>query len=233
MDLSIKTETYGSDDRGWEGSAKGSTTAQTITLDVSTFTSGTHYPQGFLTSGIPLGRITASGKYGLYGGRTSEVQTIGLGAASAGTITIGFDGETTAAIAFNATASAVQTALNALSTINPGDVVVTGGPLPGVITLSFGGRYVGQDVPVVVVTPTGLTGGTVTVTTTTPGGSAVSDGREKFAGVLHMPVKVGATSSMPIIAALRWEGVLNLSRMPIPLDAAGQADAANHFLLKP
>lgn len=66
MDLSIRTETFNQDRQDWLGSAHGTDTARSITLDVSTFTAGTHYPDGFLKSGLPLGKITASGKYGLY-----------------------------------------------------------------------------------------------------------------------------------------------------------------------
>ena len=37
-----------------------------ITLDISSFTAGTHYPNGFIPSGVPLGKITATGLYGPY-----------------------------------------------------------------------------------------------------------------------------------------------------------------------
>jgi hypothetical protein len=66
MDLSIRTETFGQEDQSWLGSQHGTDMARSITLDVSTFTANTHYPQGFLLSGLPLGKITASGKYGPY-----------------------------------------------------------------------------------------------------------------------------------------------------------------------
>lgn len=66
MDLSLKTETFAQDRRDWLGSAHGTDAPVSITLDVSTFTKATHYPDGFLKSGLPLGKITASGKYGLY-----------------------------------------------------------------------------------------------------------------------------------------------------------------------
>lgn len=99
----------------------------------------------------------------------TEVQTIGLGAASAGSITITFSGQTTGAIAFNASAATIQTALVALSNVDPGDITVTGGPFPGVATLTFGGQYDGVNVPQITATPTGLTGGTVTITTATAG----------------------------------------------------------------
>jgi hypothetical protein len=103
-----------------------------------------------------------------------EVQTITVtGSPTGGTFTLTFSGQTTAAIAYNATASAVQTALEGLSNINPGDVVCAGGPLPGTpVTVTFGGQYDGQNVAQMTATAS-LTGGTspdVTVTTTTSGG---------------------------------------------------------------
>lgn len=66
MRLQQITETFGQDDQSWLGSAHGTNNARPVTLDRSAFTSGTHYPDGFFKSGIPLGKITASGKYGPY-----------------------------------------------------------------------------------------------------------------------------------------------------------------------
>lgn len=66
MDLSLKTEAFGSDDQSWLGSAHGTDATESVTLDTSTFTPATHYPGGFFKSGIPLGKITATGKYGPY-----------------------------------------------------------------------------------------------------------------------------------------------------------------------
>lgn len=65
MDLTIKKESFGQDDQSWLGSAHGTQSAQSITLDVSTFTKATHYPDGWLKSGLPLQKL-ASGKYGLW-----------------------------------------------------------------------------------------------------------------------------------------------------------------------
>jgi hypothetical protein len=132
-------------------------------------TANTYYPTGTVlkVSATPK-KYTAAIK------GASEVQTLNLGAATAGTITITFAGQTTGAIAFNASAATVQTALIALSNVNPGDVVVTGGPLPGTITLTFGGQYANTNVAQITVTPTGLTGGTVTVNTTTGGSGDTS-----------------------------------------------------------
>lgn len=66
MDLKTRTTSYITEDMTWLGSAHGTETGDTITLDLSKFTAGTHYPNGFLPAGICLGKITATGAYGLY-----------------------------------------------------------------------------------------------------------------------------------------------------------------------
>jgi hypothetical protein len=95
----------------------------------------------------------------------NEVQTITLGGGnSGGTFTITFNGQTTAAIAFNALGSAVQSALEALSNIAPGDVAVTGGA-GGPYVVTFSGVYALENVPLMTTTPS-LTGGTNTAVVT-------------------------------------------------------------------
>jgi hypothetical protein len=66
MNLGLITESFSQDKRDWLGHEHGTDLAVSVTLDVSTFTAGTHYPDGYIKSGIPLGKITTSGKYGLY-----------------------------------------------------------------------------------------------------------------------------------------------------------------------
>lgn len=105
---------------------------------------------------------------------TNEVQTITVtGGPTGGTYTLTYGAQTTGNIAYNASASAVQTALEALSNIAVGDVLCEGGPHPGTpITVEFMGALGAQDVTQMTADDTNLTGGTtptVTVTTTTPG----------------------------------------------------------------
>lgn len=66
MDLSVKSEAWGGDDQSWLGAAHGQDMGRSVTLDTSAFTAGTHYPDGYVRSGTPLGRITASGLYAPY-----------------------------------------------------------------------------------------------------------------------------------------------------------------------
>lgn len=72
MDLSVRTETFGNENQSWLGSAHGTSHGQTITLDVSKFTAGTHYPNGYLPSGTALGKVTATSKYGPYDDTASD-----------------------------------------------------------------------------------------------------------------------------------------------------------------
>lgn len=107
---------------------------------------------------------------------SDEVQQVAItGSPNGGTYTLTFSGQTTAGIAYNATASAVQSALEALSNVEVGDVVCAGGPHPGTpVTVTFGGQYAGTDVAQMTASAASLTGGTspaVNVTTTTPGGA--------------------------------------------------------------
>lgn len=90
-----------------------------------------------------------------------NLQTVGVGAASAGTFTLTYKGQTTGNIAFNATASAVQTALIALSTIGSGNVSVTGAAPTW--TVAFVGALA-QDATLMTGSGGGLTGGALTIT---------------------------------------------------------------------
>lgn len=53
----LKIETIGSGDQSWLGSAHGIGNCRTETLDVSTLTKATHYPDGFVKSGLPLAKV--------------------------------------------------------------------------------------------------------------------------------------------------------------------------------
>lgn len=55
----------------WLASEKGTDTTRSITLDVSTWASA-FYPGNRLPSGLYLGKITASGKYGKYDDAASD-----------------------------------------------------------------------------------------------------------------------------------------------------------------
>lgn len=80
MDISLQpTETWIAENRSWLGSAHGTDVTQTVTLDTSTFTEGTHYPDGFVPSGVVLGRITATGLYGPYDNAAGDGREVAAG----------------------------------------------------------------------------------------------------------------------------------------------------------
>jgi hypothetical protein len=98
----------------------------------------------------------------------NEAQTVTIGGSGLTSFTLTYDGQTTASIDDQATAAQVQSALEALSNIDPGQVSVSGSAGgPYTVTFTNGG----MNVPQMTATPTGGTG-TVTVATATDGGSA-------------------------------------------------------------
>ena len=147
--------------------------------------------QKVLQPGTVLAKITSgpdAGKVGPYqASGTAEVQTLTeSGTISGGTYTITFNGQTTAAIAYNATAATVQAALEALSNVVPGDIAVTGGPVDtAALTLTFYGNLIG-NVNQVTVDTTNLTGTTpgITVATATGGVAGAADGRQTAANIV-------------------------------------------------
>ena len=56
----LKTESIGGSDMTWLASDHGIFNARTSTLDVSTFTKATHYPDGYFPSGLPV-NVAAEG----------------------------------------------------------------------------------------------------------------------------------------------------------------------------
>lgn len=95
---------------------------------------------------------------------TNEVQTVTI-SATGGTFTITFGANTTTALAFDATAAAVQNALGALGSIGHGNIGVT--KAGSVYTLTFKGTLAATNVAEVTTTATGLTGGAGTATPAT------------------------------------------------------------------
>lgn len=223
-------ELLSNEDRRWLGTRDGTNNQRSITLDPALFTDA-HLINGSLRSGLVLAKVEATALYGPYAGSPSEVQTITVD-ATGGTFTVTFDGQTTGAIAFNATAAAVQTALEAIGNINPGDVTVSGGPgNAGGTTpysIAFGGRYMGQNVPAVTTTPT-LTGGAATaaVGTAGAGGGATPGGLGRARGHLYssLPFVTGAAGTK-VGVALWWQGVCIEQFLPVPAATSGRLDPA-------
>jgi hypothetical protein len=237
MSLAQKTETWGNVNHSWLGSARGRTSTQTIEMKVSAFTLGTHAPNGYFPDGIALAKPTSGANAGFgvpLASRVDEQQTITItGTPTGGTIALTLDGETVSGIAYNATAATVKTALETLSNVSLGDIVVTGGPGPGtpwVVTFSVATKWAGRDVPQMTAASS-LTGGTapvVAVTTTTAGGSGVTDGSDILAGFLLFPKAVAAGDAVTH-GALLDTGRIIVASLPFTL-SVNQRATNPHFV---
>lgn len=113
----------------------------------------------------------------------NEIQQIAIVSATGGTFTLTFSGQTTAGIAYNASAAAIQTALEALSNINPGDVVVTGTPFTWQV--QFTGQYTNTNVAQMTANGASLTGGGASISvSTTVAGVPSSYGNERMVTIV-------------------------------------------------
>ncbi len=231
-DPSIRTKkTLVQDDQRWiSNGGEPIGKPRSIVLDRSAFDLASTFDDGFIPSGIAVARLSATGLYVPYGGAPSEVQTVTVDATS-GNFTLTFDGATTANIAENASAAAVQAALEALPTVNPGDITVSGSA-GGPWTLTFGGRYVGQNVPQVTGTDVTLSGGgdTIGSATTTAGGPSAGTGVGVAKGLIFAGVPYDRDSTGDLTAALFWSGEVVESFLPTAhgIDAAAKA-ALSHI----
>lgn len=107
----------------------------------------------------------------------NEVQTVTIGGSpTGGTFTLTYSGQTTAAIAYNASAATVKSRLEALSNIGAGNVDVTGSN-GGPWTVTFKGTLQDTDVAQMTANAGSLTGGTSPSVTpaTSSGGNPSAD----------------------------------------------------------
>jgi hypothetical protein len=97
----------------------------------------------------------------------NAVQTVTV-SASSGTFTLTFNGATTAGLAFDASAAAVQAAVEGLSSVGAGNVTVAS-PAVGVYAVTFTGSLRTNPMPPLTGDGSGLAGGTVAVAQTVVG----------------------------------------------------------------
>lgn len=89
----------------------------------------------------------------------NQVQGFHLADTTGGTFTLSFDGATTGAIPYNATASQMQSFLEALSTVGPNNVACTDGPVNvEAVNVEFIGGLGAQDLPLITSDISGATG---------------------------------------------------------------------------
>ncbi|HUR54909.1 MAG TPA: hypothetical protein VMZ71_12325 [Gemmataceae bacterium] len=124
----------------------------TATLDVGTNGGSSWTRPGSVPSRSDTELVTS------YTFAADAVQGVRLtGSPTGGTFTLTFGGQTTSAIAYNATAATVQSAVEALSSVGSGNAVVTG--VAGAWQVRFAGTLAGAWQAKMTASGAGLTGG--------------------------------------------------------------------------
>ena len=167
----------------WYFNARSANTVQTYSMsygDPEDATRAHQFTFGYVNYfDLDFDRTKADLKANMLGQALTDGITMTVGAnqvwgitstATGGTVVYSYKGARTTALAFGATTAAVQTALQALSTVGAGNMLVTGTAAALVITAA--GALAGQNLPNIEMPASGmlLTGGTSTQTVTTPGG---------------------------------------------------------------
>jgi hypothetical protein len=160
-------------------------------------------------------------------GVASEVQTVTIGGLLSGTFTLVFHGQSTSALAFNASAAQVQTALNGLSTIagRGGSVSVT--QAGSVYTVTFGGFFADLDVAQM---NAATSGGPTAVVATTTNGMNVPNTDQRGTGfnrTINGTVDIGAYEFQPPATTTTLGSSLNpsLSGQSVTFTATVTANA--------
>jgi hypothetical protein len=184
-----------------------------------------------LEVGTPLGFDSVATGWKVWSGSENATHTVSAHAttpATAGTFTLTFNGETTAAIAFNATAAAVQAAIEALGSVDVGDVTVAAtaganlGVAAAVVTITFGGNLAGVDVNGSA-TMGGLTGNPHVFAQTVEGGGEATAKIRAF--VYPLPVALSATGE--VLGTIFIVGVLHRDDVIVPAgETQNSLDAA-------
>lgn len=219
FDLDIQVEEWTNEDRSWLASRLGMQENKSITLDLSLFDWVTDFPDHVIPSGVALAKRTSTGYYGPYAhtGPTNEIQTI-TRTATGGTFTLNVDGETTAGIDATAsvTAAVIQAAINLLSNVDQDHTITIAGSAGGPFSCTFGGLWAAEDVPLMIQGGS-PTGGTVVVSTPTPGAPEAGDphaGLEIGRGLLfNTQPRIGDGTGL-VGAPLFWYGRVDESELP-------------------
>lgn len=123
------------------GRVKHATNADILRANVIGFATSSTFAAGQYVAYVPPGTVlnaltglTKNVSYYLDHGTDQAITFTLNGTPTGGTFTVSFGGVTSAAIAYNANAAAVQAALEAMSSIGAGNVSVTGASSPWTIT---------------------------------------------------------------------------------------------------
>lgn len=206
MSIATTTETFGGGDYRWLLSARGTEHPKSATLDYSAFTAGTHFPNGYIPSGLAVAKITATGLYAPWtgGGAVTKVQTL-TRTSTSGELKLNVDGEQTGELTGSAAAfikANIDAALLALSNVNPGDFTS--------VQTSATVLTITGDIPDITVTDVDMAGGTVTAAVAT---AEATDGTSVLAGFVFHDTPLAGTNDVPV--AILTDVTIDASFCPI------------------
>jgi len=147
-------------------------------------------------------------------GSGNEVQTL-RGTAASGTFALQFGGLETAAIAFNAAAATIQTALRNLANISATGVTCAGGALgTAPVTVSFENEFAGADVELLKVRSIDLAGGTVTIEDTTDAAAFFDSDMSSIAAMrTRLTAISGTTYTAAVLNTMTYNDMVYALRM--------------------
>jgi hypothetical protein len=158
------------------GGTEAGTVDQILSIGTNQLVSIAYGPSGTSSGNLQACEIISSQNCTIVtnGTATADVQTVSIsGTPTGGTFVLAYGGQITAPIAYNAAASAVQSALQALSSIGSGNITCTGGALPGTaVVCTFSGTLATGLKSLIVPGNGGFTGGSsplASVVHSTPG----------------------------------------------------------------
>src|SRR6478609_4254646 len=216
-EFALKTKSFGNEDQRWIGNGGlPGLVPRSIVLDRSLFDLENDFPDGYIPSGVPLGKVTSTGLYGPYSGgdnRTEEAVTFTEGGSGLTSWTATYNGHTTTSLDDDATAADVLAALEALADFAPGDLVVerlTVAPSSWRVSADPDGSLANTDLGAFTTTPTGGTGTVVVAVETAGAAEGSADGRQTLAGHLFVSEAYDrdAASTADIPAALFEDGIV-------------------------
>jgi hypothetical protein len=71
-DFTVRSTAFQVEKRSWLQSMPDADDCDSIVLDITKFSAGTHFPNGFIPSGCGLAKVTATGLYGPYDTTASD-----------------------------------------------------------------------------------------------------------------------------------------------------------------
>lgn len=80
-DISVSKVEHQVEDRSWLASSHGTGPGEnpSVTLDTTLFVQATHYPNGYVRSGMVVAKVTATGLYGPYDSSKTNGQEVAAG----------------------------------------------------------------------------------------------------------------------------------------------------------